>query len=65
MKVVQGNNYVMEEEMQLCLPIICIKQDPFMGNGQRNTTFWERISSFYSFFIVFDCWGLLEWQPGR
>jgi hypothetical protein len=43
-KVVQEKNHVMEEEMQSCLPIICINQDPLMGNGQRNTTFRDIIA---------------------
>lgn len=38
-------NFRAEEERSLCRSFLAVSQDPIRGNGQRNSAFWERITT--------------------
>ena len=44
----KGKNFSAEEERALCRSFLSVSQDPVCGNGQRNTAFWERITTNYN-----------------
>jgi hypothetical protein len=44
----KGKNFSADEERALCRSFLAVSQDPVCGNGQRNTTFWERITTNYN-----------------
>lgn len=46
-KVAKGKNFVKEEERQLTRSVLHVTQDPIVGNGQKGSSFWERISVHY------------------
>ena len=46
-KAVKGKNFVKEEERQLTKSVLHVTQDPIVGNGQKGSSFWERISVHY------------------
>ena len=43
----KGNFFSQDEVRQLCRSVLHVSQDPVVGNGQRATTFWERITKHY------------------
>jgi hypothetical protein len=47
-KVRKGKTIVVEEEKQVCIFVFHVSQDPIIGNGQKNQTFWERIVAHYN-----------------
>ena len=44
----KGKNFSADEERALCRSFLAVSQDPVCGNGQRNTAFWERITTNYN-----------------
>jgi hypothetical protein len=44
----KGKNFNADEERALCRSFLAVSQDPVCGNGQRNTAFWERITTNYN-----------------
>ena len=43
----KGKKISQDEERQLCRSVLHVSQDLVVGNGQRATTFWERITKHY------------------
>jgi hypothetical protein len=44
----KGKNFSVDEERALCRSFLVVSQDHVCGNGQRNTAFWERITTNYN-----------------
>ena len=44
----KGMNFFSKEEQVLCRSFLHISQDPICRNGQRATTFWERITRHFN-----------------
>ena len=44
----KGRNFTPEEECQLCRFVPHVSQDPRVGNGQKNATFWDRITTHFN-----------------
>ena len=44
----KGKNFSADEERALCMSFLAVSQDPVCGNGQRNTAFWDRITTNYN-----------------
>jgi hypothetical protein len=70
-KARKGRNFLSNEEWKLCKSCLQILQDPISGNGQRSTTFWERILKHYNNHLPTSCdrqqsisletkWGLIK-----
>lgn len=47
-KTRKGRNFSAEEERSLCRSFLVVSQDPICGNGQRNSSFWDRITSHFN-----------------
>ena len=47
-KTRKGKNFSAEEERSLCRSFLAVSQDPVCGNGQRNSAFWERITTHFN-----------------
>ena len=47
-KTRKGKNFSAEEERSLCWSFLAVSQDPVCGNGQRNSMFWERITTHFN-----------------
>jgi hypothetical protein len=47
-KTRKGRNFSAEEERSLCRSFLAVSQDPICGNGQRNSAFWDRITSHFN-----------------
>ena len=46
-KIAKGRIFVKEEERQLTRSVLHVTQYPFVGNGQKGSSFWERILVHY------------------
>ncbi|KAG0588250.1 hypothetical protein KC19_2G228700 [Ceratodon purpureus] len=44
----KGKHFSADEERCLCRSFLAVSQDPVCGNGQRNTAFWERITTHFN-----------------
>jgi hypothetical protein len=44
----KGKNFSADEERALCRSFLAVSRDPVCGNGQRNTAFWDRITTNYN-----------------
>ena len=44
----KGRNFTPDEECQLCRSVLHVSQDPRVGNGQKNATFWDRITTHFN-----------------
>ena len=47
-KTRKGKNFSAEEERSLYWSFLVVSQDPVYGNGQRNSAFWERITTHFN-----------------
>ena len=43
----KGKKISQDKERQLCRSVLHVSPDPVVGNGQRATAFWERITKHY------------------
>jgi hypothetical protein len=48
MKNKKGNNFVKEEEKQLCCNFFHVSQDPTTGTDLRSIAFWDQIHEHYN-----------------
>jgi hypothetical protein len=44
----KGKNFVVDEERQLCCSFLHVLQDPMMEDGQKFTTFWDRVQNHFN-----------------
>ena len=44
----KGVNFTPDEECQLCRFVLHVNQDPRVGNGQKNATFWDMITTHFN-----------------
>ena len=44
----KGRNFIPKEECQLCRSILYVFQDPHIGIGQKNGSFWEFITTYFN-----------------
>lgn len=54
-KVRKGKNFTVEEDKQLCRSFLSISQDPIVGNGQKSSSFWERVAKSYNLHMPLGC----------
>jgi hypothetical protein len=54
-KVRKGKNFTVEEDKQLCRSFLSISQDPIVGNGQKSSSFWERVAKSYNLYTPLGC----------
>ena len=47
-KTHKGRNFSADEERSLCRSFLVVSHDPIVGNGQRNSAFWDHITAHFN-----------------